>query len=282
MTIGHVSRAWVMIGTAIRLAIALGMHLRNEDENTSTQKKETQIRMWWSLRSAESLLGALTGRPGALSYEDSTVDMPDASEQSQATFSHAESSSRSKVLRRKSHASTDDASSSATYSHAQHRLKQPRSFLDAHLTIAVIIQNTTVSLYAPRCGTRAFDYIQGTIIERSTELAEWKDGALPMHDGKLINHFGSMRDFTSLRIAYYSAKILIGRICVCRTERRMKGQTAPSAAFNQKTAELVVKAAQDMVDLLPDHPDPKTLYKATPWWSIVHHRKYGHAASFLS
>jgi hypothetical protein len=114
-----------MVGTAIRLAIALGMHLRNEDENTSPKKKETQIRMWWSLHSLESLLGALTGRPGALPYEDSTVDMPraDATEQSHAVPSHAESSSRSKVMRRESNAATDDASSSATYSHAQRRRK---------------------------------------------------------------------------------------------------------------------------------------------------------------
>jgi hypothetical protein len=154
-------------------------------------------------------------------------------------------------------------------------VNQPRSFLDAHFTIGVIVQKTTVSLYAPRCGTRAFDYIQATILDRSKELAEWKDAALPMQDGKLMNRFGSQRDLTSLRISYWSAKILIGRMCVCRTERRMKGQTPQSAAFNQKTAELVVKAAQEMVDLLPDQPNPKGLYKVTPWWSLVHHRKYG-------
>lgn len=47
MSIGHVSRSWVMIGIAIRFALSLGLHLRNEDPSIEDSKKETLVRTWY-------------------------------------------------------------------------------------------------------------------------------------------------------------------------------------------------------------------------------------------
>ncbi|KAH9869710.1 hypothetical protein IAQ61_006922 [Plenodomus lingam] len=55
LVIGHVSRAWVMIGLSMRLAMALGLHLRNEDPTQNDAKREPLIQTWWCLHSIECL-----------------------------------------------------------------------------------------------------------------------------------------------------------------------------------------------------------------------------------
>ncbi|KAI4622305.1 hypothetical protein J4E83_005047 [Alternaria metachromatica] len=40
LVIGHVSRAWIMSGLSVRLALALGLHLRNEDDSMNDSKRE--------------------------------------------------------------------------------------------------------------------------------------------------------------------------------------------------------------------------------------------------
>jgi hypothetical protein len=276
LVIGHVSKAWVMIGVAIRLGLALGLHLRNEDESMSSDKKETLARTWWSLHSVECLLSAITGRPCVLAHEDRSVDLPDAIEQSR-TGTSGSSSSRAKSMRTDNPRTPSDASSGATYSDPGRRQRQPRSYLDAHLSIGLITQKAIASLYAPRNATRTWEYIQSAITERNNELQEWRRVVLPEEDGVSYNPFPSpngLRELTLLRFSYYSLIILVTRPCLCRTERRMRGQTAGSADFNQKAAEACVTAAQDMVSMLPEQPNTRYLYENGPWWSIVHHRKY--------
>jgi len=265
-----------MIGVAIRLGLALGLHLRNADDSMSLDKKETMVRTWWSLHSVECLLSAITGRPCVLPLEDCSVDLPNAHEQSRTSLS-GDSSSRSKSIRTNHHRAPGETGSSATHSDPERSMHQSGSYLDAYLSIGLITQKAIASLYSPRTATQTWDNIQSAITERTTELQKWKRGALPEEDGVLYNPFPApdgLRELTLLRFSYYSLKILVTRPCLCRMERRIRGQTSGSADFNQKVAEACVKAAQDMVSMLPEQPNPQDLYETGPWWSIVHHRKY--------
>ena len=65
-----------MIGLSLRLALTLGLHLRNEDSALGEPGKEALIHTWWSLHSIECLLSSVTGRPPAIAFEYCTVPLP--------------------------------------------------------------------------------------------------------------------------------------------------------------------------------------------------------------
>ena len=65
-----------MIGISIRYAIAVGMHVRNDDPSASPEKKDILAQTWWGLHSVECLLSSMTGRPYVLSDEHCTVPLP--------------------------------------------------------------------------------------------------------------------------------------------------------------------------------------------------------------
>src|SRR4051812_14837825 len=69
-------RAWTICGLAIRHALTLGLHVRNEAMDLSDMNKEHRVRVWWSLYSLECLLNQLTGRPSCISDRDISTPLP--------------------------------------------------------------------------------------------------------------------------------------------------------------------------------------------------------------
>jgi hypothetical protein len=146
LAIGHASRAWVMIGLAIRLALALGLHLRNEDLRVGESNKESRVHTWWSLNSIECLMSTTTGRPPAVAFEDCTVPLP-----------HSLPGERERALRRR----TERGSiSPAKSGHASKESEQPpvpgQHHLD-HINVTVITQKVLIDLYSPRTATKSWE-----------------------------------------------------------------------------------------------------------------------------
>ncbi|KAK7190378.1 hypothetical protein DPSP01_011545 [Paraphaeosphaeria sporulosa] len=265
--IGHVSRGWIMIGISIRLALALGLHLRNEDPNIPFSKKETILRTWWALHAIECQLSAITGRPCVLSHEDCTVALPQTlSEDLPSPISPINPTQPSW----KKESSQTPASGSM--SEESRILQSPRSYLDAHLKIGLIMQKLLSELYSPRTAQFTWKRVQENIPRLLQELDDWKQGALPDKDilrVRLSPQPEGPREDLLLRFYYFSTRILITRPCLCRSGRKTKDQSDPSALFDQRTAETCVAAALGLAELLPSS-DPQSLYRDGPWWSIVH------------
>ena len=78
------------------------------------------------------------------------------------------------------------------------------------------------------------------------------------------------REKMLLQMNYWSTKIIITRLCLCRTERRIKNQSDFSASFDSEMALLCVKSARALTALFPQVPDPKFVYLKAPWWNVVH------------
>jgi hypothetical protein len=159
----------------------------------------------------------------------------------------------------------------SSISEKNRRLQAPRSYLDAHLNIGLIMQKLLSALYSPRTAQYPWSYIQNTIPNLLQEFDDWKQGALPGQD--LLQQFfpppkGS-RGSLMLRFYYFSTKILITRPCLCRLRRKTKEQSDASAVFDQQTAEVCVEAALGLAKLMPSSV-PRSLYENGPWWSIVH------------
>ena len=69
-------RSWKLIGSAVRGALSLGLHLRNEGPCTSDVSKEIRYRVWWSLYTVEHLLTVMTGRPSCIADNFCTTPLP--------------------------------------------------------------------------------------------------------------------------------------------------------------------------------------------------------------
>ncbi|KAF2677069.1 hypothetical protein K458DRAFT_424257 [Lentithecium fluviatile CBS 122367] len=255
LTIGQVSRAWMMVGISLRFALAAGLHLRNDDPSALLNKKETLVRTWWSLHSIESLLCAIIGRPCIIPNDECTVPLPQIAPK---MSSHSDSSNSQKST----HSSSRGDSDTVTRS----------SFLGARVTIALILQKALAKLYSPQLSVDSWDRVQNDITALLREIEEWHLAArlAGLSPASSLEESGIERAKLVLSFHYWSAKLLICRPCLCRIERRNKGQSDTSADFYQRTADTCVQSAQAITRLLPDQLDLRFVYQQCPWWCIIH------------
>ncbi|CAN9174537.1 unnamed protein product [Alternaria alternata] len=268
LAIGHVSRAWIMIGVSIRLALALGLHLRNEDPGAEESKKESLVRTWWSLQSTECLVSAITGRPPVVAFEDCTVSLPRSLAGERVD---AKDSSRKLAGRDAGCNSPQTTRDSRTSESGQRDLGRDH-YLINHVNITIISQKALLKLYSPRTAARSWESVQGSILGLLNELEEWSEAALlkGRRAAKKEHVMGIEREQFLLKAEYLSTRILVTRPCLCRIERRIRDESNASAKFNRTSAEACVRAALEMTQLFPDEPDLDFIYSKGPWWAIVH------------
>ncbi|KAE8837832.1 hypothetical protein PTNB73_04160 [Pyrenophora teres f. teres] len=269
LVIGHVSRAWIMIGLSIRLALALGLHLRNEDPSLDDAKREPLVRAWWCLHSIECLVSSITGRPPVIANEDCTVSHPQTMSRSPDQDSSA---SRQTSRIRTSYSPPQTNASSSTSESGRQGTGESHYFV-AYIDLTLISQKVLLNLYSPRTAIQSWEHVQTKITQLLNELEEWSKSVLPPENLRTStwSHRPDVnRERFLLKMYYWSTMILITRPCLCRIERRIASESGRSVNFNAKTAETCVYAAQQMVRLLPDQPDTGFIYSQGPWWDVVH------------
>ncbi|KAF1945611.1 hypothetical protein EJ02DRAFT_451329 [Clathrospora elynae] len=268
LVIGHVSRAWIMIGLSMRLALALGLHLRNEDPSLDDAKKEPLARTWWCLHSIECLVCSITGRPPVIGNEDCTIALPFAPSRASNRDSI---SSRPTSRVRTSYGSPQTNGSNST-SESDKKSTAEMRYFPTYINLTLISQKVLLSLYSPRTAVQSWENVQNKITELLNELEEWSKTALSGNvrpsTGSHLPHLD--RERFLLKIYYWSTRILITRPCLCRIERRISSESDRSVNFNAKTAEICVEAAREMSKLFPDQPDTYFIYSQGPWWDVVH------------
>lgn len=280
LSIGQISRSWIIIGIALRYAYALGLHVRNEDPATSSTAKEVRVRVWWALYSLERLVGVITGRPSAIVDEHCSVPLPqpldedlsprdiDSSQLEEWYRKHTLDQTPSSIS-----PTSEKPTLSAGYSTAPHITDPPSSFsyFVARVKISVITQKVLAGLYSAGTVIKSWQNVQGSMAESSKQLDHWHASLPPAFDfTRNMPESGFHRERLILGLYFYSTRILINRPCLCRLERRIKNQTSTSDTFNKRSAQACMQAAIAMTALLPDILDPIYLYKTGPWWSIIH------------
>mgnify|MGYP004505768671 CR=1 FL=1 len=132
-----------MVGVSIRLALALGLHLRNEDPGADVAKKEMLSRTWWSLHSIECLVSSITGRPPVLSNEDCTVPLPKAFPDESQPSSKRRPYAYSNLPSEERNSGTGNLAGSD-------------GFLTGSINISLLTQRVLTGLYAPRTAAHAW------------------------------------------------------------------------------------------------------------------------------
>ncbi|KAF1924635.1 uncharacterized protein M421DRAFT_71819, partial [Didymella exigua CBS 183.55] len=277
LSVGQVSRAWTIIGIALRSAYTLGLHVRNTDPSATAAKRETLVRTWWSLYSLERTLSIVTGRPSIIVDSFCSVPLPmpvneeQITDQLEAAFRMRKSSSTSIIL-------TPHTWSSGAIdpSHALVGLSTTEansgSFLKAAVQLSSILQSVLTSLYTAST-------VVGSVAEEQHEMAQL-DQRLDQWVLSLPSEFNFQdpanngnamfsRERLLLGFQLCGARMLLGRPCL--SPRRQAWREEAEALFSRQMGNSCIGAAKTAIDFLPDEPDTRFIYDQGPWWCIVHH-----------
>ncbi|KAJ5946421.1 transcriptional regulator family: Fungal Specific TF [Penicillium verhagenii] len=287
----QINRAWRISALAVRSAIALGINLKNSSPTIPNIAKEARYRVWWCLYTFEHLLGIMTGRatyilddicttPLPLPFEDDELAKPVAAE------ILSDTQLRDKCI--------NNVMASASVRHMP--LNPPRGTKTSHLApvhdiswveslpfsfglcylyycdLALITQEVVNRIYSTDCVTKPWAHILSRIgalrvridlwyqsLPEKFKFSEKKDDPPDLHRCKL-----------ALNLHYFSARITLGRPCLCRRDAQRESSVNRSA-FSRDMAELTLQSAKLMLDLISDEPNVIELYEISPWWCILHY-----------
>lgn len=141
-----------MIGISIRFALAVGLHLRNENPSADRAKKEGLARTWWCLHSIECLVSSITGRPPIIAEEQCTIPLP----QNHLKNNSRDSSASGRATRIRRDCSSPHAPAGSSTSDSDRRTADEDQFLLAYIGVTRISQKVLYTLYSPRTAAESW------------------------------------------------------------------------------------------------------------------------------
>lgn len=133
--------------------------------------------------------------------------------------------------------------------------------------LALLIRKAVNTLYFPEATRRPFFEIETMISTFNSKADNWflhLPAEFRMMEVEESRPF--VRERAGLAFRFYSAKIIILWPCL----RRFTQSPSPGSIC-KNMAILCVQVAGQMIDLLPDGIDVAWLYRATPWWCVLHY-----------
>ncbi|KAJ5361685.1 hypothetical protein N7541_002529 [Penicillium brevicompactum] len=292
--LGHINRAWKLSGSAVRGALALGLHLQNVGASISDSSKEIRYRVWWSLYTLDYLLALMTGRPSCVNDSACTTPLPIPFDESDFQKDEVARIISTATLRKSSHSermptnsSMDDLESTtdteSNYVSAEDETKLNRveylkslapctSLYFLQLTsLTSISKRMTVKLYSPEALQSPWASTEFTMQSLMLELDSWFMNLPVAYDFTSTQTSQCpMSQRMGVAFLFYSTKIGITRPCLCRLDESIP-EDDKTYEFCNKAAADCVEAACHMLTLFPDSPDASLLYKMSPWWCTLHY-----------
>lgn len=272
--------------------------MRNDSRQTPDASKEMRYRVWWALYTLEHALSVMTGRPTSVVDHVCTTPLPVPFEEelfqnpnvAQILGSEMQKGSRlpnSSSSTPSLNTSTPSSDHSRSASKAPSRSPSvPHPQMDwakgaapsnslyflHYIQLARINQAVLSRLYVPSALGETWSSVQLAISELNEKLQGWHSNLPSNFDfarKQRDQHF--LRHRLILGFACYSTRLTINRPCLCRLDRKIPNQSGASKSFNRNAAVTCVTAAKDMLDMIPDEPNPIGLYQVSPWWSVLHY-----------
>lgn len=277
--------------------MAMGIHLRIENDEITPISKETRFRLWWALFLLDNVLREMTGRPPNIISAFCTTPLPVPYREEDfgnelVTQFLADKASRTSLM---ASLLSDDAGieSVASPTHRELPLHYMASkvrqnvrltksaadeippnaslYLLYAIDLATVTRHAVDTLYCPNAAGRSWLEIRSAMNDFNRATDRWLS-RLP----KVYNFTATQpnqifhRQRTSLALRFYSTKIIVSRPCLRRiaSEHLVEKTTDP---FWDTMAATCVQMAGHMLDVLPDEYDSSWLYKCSPWWCISHY-----------
>lgn len=138
--------------------------------------------------------------------------------------------------------------------------------------LAVITQEIVNKVYSTDCVMVPWANIENRIGELRSRIDLWFRSIPSTMNFTQKTNDGPDRLRCKLALAFhfYSARITLGRPCLCRRDARQKSP-AERSSFSHEMAVLTLESATNMLDLIPHQPNAVQLYEIAPWWCILHY-----------
>ncbi|KAJ5683328.1 hypothetical protein N7462_006493 [Penicillium macrosclerotiorum] len=287
----QINRAWRISALAIRSAITLGINMKNSSPTTPNISKEARYRVWWCLYTFEHMLGIMTGRatcildgicttPLPVPFNEDKLHEPAAAEVLNNTILRDERINKVMASAWVRHMPLNPTGGKEATHKSRERDNSwvkniPFNSGLCHLyycDLAVVTQEIVNKVYSVDCVMVPWAHIENRIGELRCRIDLWfrsiptfLDFTRKADDGPEV-----LRCKLALAFHYYSARITLGRPCLCRRDASQKNP-ADKSSFSHDLAVMTLESAMRMLDLIPDQPNAAQLYDISPWWCILHY-----------
>lgn len=276
---------------AVRSAITLGINMKNTSTYTASVSKEARYRVWWCLYTFEHMLGIMTGRttcildgvcttPLPLPFEGDQLQEPLAArllndQNLREEYVCCMASSYVRQMSGNPSGGTDAKYTDTPTDVSWLQSLQPTYALCFlyYADLAVICQEIVNRVYSPNCAMTPWAHIENRIGVLKSRIDLWHAN---LHKSFDFTRKGEedpslLRGKLFLAFHYYSARITLGRPCLCRRDAHLGSNGNEKPSFSHCMAEVTLESASQMLDLIPDHPDAIQLYEYGPWWCVLHY-----------
>ncbi|KAH8698520.1 hypothetical protein BGW36DRAFT_272033, partial [Talaromyces proteolyticus] len=274
----QINRAWKMVGIATRSAIALGLDLRVSPSSIHPVSMEARIRTWSSIFYLENLLTVMTSRTSCLGDGSSAAYPPLPFEE--------EMYGLPEVWRLLKDPQYRESCINWTLYQDKEQISEKQKLLGGiehssalyfyHLTdLAVTTHAITNRVYSPEIPGDQWVQIERRISLYMEKMDAWLRCLTPPlkfidQDKLLINTSNSQQ--VSLALNYFGTRMILTRPCLTGSKDIGGNSKEHEKSFrlSNKYGRVCLQSAEDLISILPDHPDMVWLSKASPWWSILH------------
>ncbi|KAJ5278931.1 hypothetical protein N7478_004303 [Penicillium angulare] len=280
----QINRAWRISALAVRSAITLGINMKITSTKTSSVTKESRYRVWWCLYSFEHMLGIMTGRSIYSLDGGYATPLPLPFEEEQLQENPAAAEVLNNPTLRDALIGNVMASSWIRPTDGKgdfHRTRlRDQTWLKNlpinfglcylyHSDLTVVTQEILNKVYTTTAVLLPWSDIENRLEDLRFRIDLWKSSlpiSLDFMQEKNDDSRDQLRCKLFLAFHYYSARITLGRPCLCR---RDAGQSNAPQTFSHTMALVALGSANGMLDLIPDKPDVVQLYQVCPWWSVL-------------
>ncbi|GAM91361.1 hypothetical protein ANO11243_094100 [Dothideomycetidae sp. 11243] len=249
-------RCWLILGSAIRIAQSIGLHVTDasdhSNEATSILMREERRRIWYSLFILDRLLSLQLGRPFAVDAADCSVLAPSLSDEDQAAQMDGDG--------------------------VQSPPPGPRTvdYLQTVMQFSGIIERVVRRLYgaqAPRTTSAKLDAI-GLL---DAELLDWRANlprTLRFDLGHTFEkHAVFKRQRNLLAVKFHHLRALIHRPFLgylnLHNDFALSDATQLDWHRMKSSETICVSEAQKTAHLLHNLPDEESLVHNFPWWQMI-------------
>lgn len=247
-------------GMAIRSAISLGLHLRNEDNCAIEAKRERLVRIWWGLCSLDNLLNIITGRPSAIAHMYCTVPLPTPVEEEKIISAHIKGST----------GTIRDLNPAETLGLLE---ANSGSYFQAVVRLGIITQDILTQLHSAAVASKSPTQVKRDILQLNLRLEEWcawVPRRLSYWDPLNTATTPFARERLLLGFQLSNSKMLLTQPCLYSLSWSQTSMMHEELSFFKQMSVNCLDAARSTVDLLPDQPQVAFLYDQCPWWCLVH------------
>lgn len=274
---------------ALRSAISLGINLKFKDDRTHYASREARTRLWWSIFLLEHLVTSITGRISGCGEGLSAALLPVPFDEDGAE----RNPNLSEIFRnQKLQASrlqltmfqTDDEAQAASAWLSQCE-PSPTLLFHCIVDLNVISQSVINSVYSIQGLRESPGQLESRLQKYNRCMDVWlrkvptpyrftvspgDDTFLPPGIGHVETDY--TREQITLAVYYYGARITLCRPCLSHSPdpRQKVSERSPRANFRTQMTLACLRAATNLLSILPEIPDTTWLTTVTPWWAILH------------